>query len=226
MKTTLGVIALSLISTLLVAQDKTPVKLRVGLYLNAGTSSLVQGMGMNMMYNNNSYYGSNTTMYRYTGSFGGGVSLTVPLHQRWAFVGNLGYMNRGANYMDMTLNSSTYDSRYRFSYIDIWAMGQYNSLPRGPVKFTASFGLTESTLISARNETPMGSTSMMDNVNRVDIGMVLGPGLEFALKKRGAIQTRLLYTYGFRNAFTGMYYQNGMHSNNAALILQVGYLFN
>lgn len=219
------VFLLLLSALLLAAQNKELSKLKVGLFANAGISSLVQDMGMNMNMYSNSYYGSNTTMYRYTGSFGGGVSLTVPLHQRWAFVGNLGYMNRGADYMDMDLNSSTYDSRYRFSYIDIWAMGQYNNTPKGPVKFTASFGLTESTLVSARNETPMGSTSMMDNVNRVDIGMVLGPGLEFALKKKGAIQTRLLYTYGFRNAFTGMYYQNGMHSNNAALILQVGYLF-
>ena len=179
---------------------------------------------MNMNMYNNSYYGNNNTMYRYIGSFGGGVSLTVPLHQRWSFVGNLGYMNRGANYGDM--NSSSYSSSYRFSYIDVWAMGQYNNVPKGPVKFTASFGLTESTLVSARDETPMGSASMMDNVNRVDIGMVLGPGLEIAFKKKGAIQTRLLYTYGFMNAFTGMYYQNGMHSNNAAFLLQVGYLFN
>lgn len=223
MKKIAAVFSLLFYTSLLVAQDKTPAKVRAGLYVNAGTSSLVQGMGMNMY--SNSYYGSNITMYRYTGSFGGGVSLTVPLQQRWSFVGNLGYMNRGANYMDMDLNSSTYDSRYRFSYIDVWAMGQYNNMPKGPVKFTASFGLTESTLVSGRNETPMGSTNMMDNVNRVDIGMVLGPGLEFALKKKRAIQTRLLYTYGFRNAFTGMYYQNGMHSNNAAFILQVGYLF-
>ena len=66
----------------------------------------------------------------------------------------------------------------------------------------------------------------MDNVNRVDIGMVLGPGLEFGLKKKGAIQTRLLYTFGFMNVFRGMYYDSGMHANNAAFLLQVGYLFN
>ena len=217
------VFSLLISGSLLTAQDKAPTKLRLGLYANGGTSSLVQGMGMNMNMYGSGYYGSNTKMYSYTGSFGGGVSLTVPLQQRWSFVGNVGYMNRGANYGDM--NSSSYDSRYRFSYIDIWAMGQYNSLPKGPIKFTASLGLTESTLVSARDETPTGNTSMMDNVNRVDIGMVLGPGLEFALKKKGAIQTRLLYTYGFTNAFTGMYYQSGMHSNNAAFLLQVGYLF-
>lgn len=216
-------------ASLLAAQEKTPAKVRVGLYANVGTSSLVQGMGMNM--NMNMYSsgyggtsGSNMTMYRYTCSFGGGVSLALPFHQRWSVVGNLGYMNRGANYGGM--NSSSYDSRYRFSYIDVWALMQYNNIAKGRVKFTGSFGFTESTLISARDENPMGSASMMDNVNRVDIGMVLGPGLEIALKKKGAIQTRLLYTYGFMNAFTGMYYQNGMHSNNAAFILQVGYLFN
>jgi hypothetical protein len=55
--------------------------------------------------------------------------------------------------------------------------------------------------------------------------MVLGPGLEFGLKK-GAIQTRLLYTYGFMNVFSGMYYDSGMQSNNAAFLLQVGYIFN
>lgn len=133
-------------------------------------------------------------------------------------------MNRGANYGDM--NSSSYNSGYRLSYIDVWALGQYNNIPKGPVRFTGSFGLTESTRISARNETSMSNQNMMDNVNRVDFGMVLGPELEFALKKKGAIQTRLLYTYGFRTALTGKYYESGMRSNNTAFLLQVGYLFN
>ena len=216
-----------LITSIVIAQDKVPAKLRVGIYANAGSSSLVQGMGMNMNMYSSGYggvYGSDMTMYNYSGSMGGGVSLTVPLHQRWSFVGNVGYMNRGANYGEM--NSSSYNSRYRFSYIDVWALGQYNNIPKGPVKFTASFGLTQSILISARNETSIGTVNMMDNMNRIDIGMVLGPGLEFALKKKGAIQARLLYTYGFRTAFRGMYYENGMRSNNAAFLLQVGYLFN
>lgn len=39
------------------------------------------------------------------------------------------------------------------------------------------------------------------------------------ISTHGAIQTRLLYTYGFRAAFMGMYYENGMHSNNAAFLL-------
>ncbi len=227
MKKIKGVIILMLITSIVIAQDNVPAKLRVGIYANAGTSSLVQGMGMNMNMYGSGYggmYGSNSTMYNYTGSVGGGVSLTVPLHERWSFVGNLGYMNRGANYDEM--NSSSYNSRYRLSYIDVWAMGQYNNVPKGPVKFTTSFGLTQSTLVSARVETSTVTTNMMGNMNRVDIGMVLGPGLEFAMKKKGAIQTRLLYTYGFRTAFTGMYYDSGMRSNNAAFLLQVGYLFN
>ena len=227
MKTTIGIILFCLTATFLAAQDTTPGKLRVGAYVNGGISSLVQGMGMNMNMYGSGYggmYGSDMTMYNYAGSFGGGLSLTVPVHQRWSLVGNLGYMNRGANYGDM--NSSSYDSRYRLSYIDVWAMGQYNNVPKGPVKFLASLGLTESTLISARDETSMGNESMMDNTNRIDIGMVLGPGLEFGLKKKGAIQARLLYTYGFMNVFRGMYYDSGMHSNNAAFTLQVGYLFN
>ena len=224
MKKLKGIIVLMLITSLVMAQDTVSKKLRVGIYANGGTSSLVQGMGMNMYSSGYSMYGSNMTMYNYTGSVGGGVSLTVPLHPHWSFVGNMGYMNRGANYGKM--NSSSYNSRYRFSYIDVWALGQYNNLPKGPVKFTASFGFTESTLISARNETSLSNGSMMDNVNRVDIGMVLGPGLEFGLKKKGAIQTRLLYTYGFMNVFRGMYYDSGMQSNNAAFLLQLGYLFN
>ncbi len=227
MKKVLVVTILLLTTILLAAQDKTPARLKVGLYANAGTSSLVQGMGMNMNIYGSGYgrtYGNDMAMYNYSGSVGGGVSLTVPLHQRWSFVGNVGYMNRGANYGDM--NSSSFNSRYRFSYIDIWALGQYNNLPKGPVKFTASLGLTESTLISARKETNLSNENMMDNMNRVDIGMVLGPGLEFGLKKKGAIQTRLLYTFGFMNVFRGMYYDSGMQSNNAAFLLQVGYLFN
>ena len=227
MKRIKGIIVLMLITSLVMAQDKVSRKLRVGVYANGGTSSLVQGMGMNMnMYGSGygSMYGGNITMYSYTGSVGGGVSLTVPLHPHWSFVGNMGYMNRGANYREM--NSSSYNSRYRFSHIDVWALGQYNNLPKGPVKFTASFGLTESTLISARYETSLSNGSMMANLNRVDVGMVLGPGLEFGLKKKGAIQTRLLYTYGFMNVFRGMYYDSGMQSNNAAFLLQLGYLFN
>lgn len=227
MKKINGVVVLMLITSMVVAQNSVPAKLKIGIYANAGTSSLVQGMGMNMNMYGSGYrnmYGNNTNMYTYTGSYGGGVSLTVPLHQRWSFVGNLGYMNRGARYGDMY--SSAYSSQYRLSYLDIWALGQYNNVPKGPVKFTASFGLTESTLLSAKDETTTGNANMMNNVNRIDIGMVLGPGLEFALKNRGAIQTRLLYTYGFRSAFTGMYYDSGMHSNNAAFLLQVGYLFN
>lgn len=227
MKKTRGVIVLMLITSIVIAQDKVPAKLRVGVYANGGTSSLVQGMGMNMNMYSSGYggmYGSNMTMYNYKGSVGGGVSLTVPLHERWSLVGNLGYMNRGANYGDMS--SSSYNSSYRFSYLDVWAMGQYNNLPKGPVKFIAVLGLTESTLLSAKAETSTTNQNMMDNMNRVDIGMVLGPGLEFGLKKKGAIQTRLLYTYGFMNVFSGMYYDSGMQSNNASFLLQVGYLFN
>lgn len=222
MKKIKEVLVLMLITSIVVAQDKVPAKLRVGVYANGGTSSLVQGMGMDMNMYRSGYggmYGSNMTMYNYTGSLGGGVSLTVPLHPRWSFVGNVGYMNRGANYG--TMNSS-YDSRYRLSYLDVWALGQYNNVPKGSVKFTASLGLTESTLLSATNE---ANQNMMDNVNRVDIGMVLGPGLEFGLKKKGAIQARLLYTFGFMNVFRGMYYDNGMQSHNAGFLLQVGYLF-
>ncbi|MCK6617109.1 MAG: PorT family protein [Cyclobacteriaceae bacterium] len=223
MKTTIGIMILCLVTTYLGAQDNTKSKISIGVYANGGTSSLVQGMGMNMNMYGSGYSGmnGNMTMYNYAGSWGGGMSLTVPLHQRWSFVGNVGYMNRGANYGEM---NSSYNDRYRLSYLDLWAMGQYNSLPKGPVKFTAVLGLTESTLLSAKDE-PSGTTQeMMDNVNRVDIGMVVGPGLEFGLKK-GAIQTRLLYTYGFMNVFRGMYYDSGMQSNNAAFLLQVGYIF-
>lgn len=223
MKTTIGIIILCLVTTYLRAQDETKSNMNIGLYANGGASSLVQGMGMNMNMYGNGYSGmnSNMTMYSYAGSWGGGMSLTVPLHQRWSFVGNVGYMNRGANYGEM---NSSYSNSYRLSYLDLWAMGQYNSLQKGPVRFTAVLGLTESTLLSAKAE-PSGTTQeMMDNVNRVDIGMVVGPGLEFGLKK-GAIQTRLLYTYGFMNVFSGMYYDSGMHSNNAAFLLQVGYIF-
>ena len=224
MKTTIGVIILFLVTTYVGAQDNPTSKIRIGMYANAGTSSLVQGMGMNMNMYGSGYSGmnSNMTMYNYATSWGGGVSLTVPLHQRWSFVGNLGYMNRRANYGEM---NSSYNDSYNPSYLDLWAMGQYNSLPKGPVRFTAVLGLTESTLLSAKDE-PSGTTQeMMDNVNRVDIGMVMGPGLEFGLKK-GAIQTRLLYTYGVMNVFSGMYYDSGMQSNNAAFLLQVGYIFN
>lgn len=225
MKSIIAIFLLSLTAIHLTAQDTGNSKLRIGAYLNGGTSSLVQGMGMNMNMYSNNYGGMNSnnmTMYNYAGSWGGGVSLTMPLHQRWSLVGNVGYMNRGANYGEM---NSSYDSRYRFSYLDVWAMGQYNNLPKGPVKFTAVLGLTESTLLSAQDE-QMGSSGsyMMDNVNRIDVGMVLGPGLEFGLKK-GAIQTRLLYTFGFMNVFRGMYYDSGMQSNNAAFLLQVGYIF-
>lgn len=227
MKTTIGIMILCLVTTYLGAQDNTNSKIRFGVYANGGTSSLVQGMGMDMNMYRSGYggmYGSNMPMYNYTGSVGGGVSLTVPLHQRWSFVGNVGYMNRGANYG--TMNSSTYNSSYRFSYLDVWVMGQYNNLPKGPVKFTAVLGLIESTLLSATDKGSGTNQDMMDNVNRVDLGMVLGPGLEFGLKKKGAIQARLLYTFGFMNVFRGMYYDSGMHSNNAAFLLQVGYIFN
>lgn len=132
-------------------------------------------------------------------------------------------MNRGANYN--AINSSD-NSRYRFSYIDFWALAQYNNIPKGPVRFIASLGLTESTLLSARNETSVSSQNMMANMNAVDIGMVLGPGMEFRMKKKGAIQIKLLYNYGFMNVFRGAYYENGMRSNNAMLSLYVGYIFN
>lgn len=145
MKSTLVIITLALTAISLVGQDRTDSKLRVGLFANAGTSSLVQGMGMNMnMYRN--VNSSSNTMYNYAGSWGGGISLTIPLQKRWSFVGNIGYMNSGANYGQMY---TAYDSRYRFSSLDVWAMGQYNSQPKGQVKFTAVLGLTESTLLSA-----------------------------------------------------------------------------
>lgn len=226
MKKIKGVIMLMLIISIAAAQDKVPAKLSVGIYANGSASSLVQGMGMNMNMYNSGYggmYGSNTTMYNFTSSVGGGVSLTVPLHQHWSFVGNLGYMNRGANYNG--INSSD-NSRYRFSYLDFWALAQYNNVPKGPVKFIASLGVTESTLLSARNETSVSNQKMMANMNAVDIGMVLGPGMEFNMKKKGAIQIKLLYNYGFMNVFRGSYYENGMRSNNALLSLHVGYIFN
>ena len=84
MKTIIAIFSLSLVATLLAAQDVMPSKLKIGLYANGGISSLVQGMGMNMnMYGYGGMYGSNITMYNYISSVGGGVSLTVPFHQRW-----------------------------------------------------------------------------------------------------------------------------------------------
>ncbi|MEO5600006.1 MAG: porin family protein [Cyclobacteriaceae bacterium] len=229
MKKINGTIVLMLVASVIAAQENIPTKLRIGLYANGGISSLVQGMGMNMnMYSSGygSMYGNNMTMYDYMGSVGGGISLTVPFHQQWSFVGNLGYMNRGARYGDMYSSSSSL--HYRLSYLDAWVFGQYNNLPKGPVKFTASLGFTQSTLLTAENKTDQTDTlnrSMMDNTRSVDVGMVLGPGLEFGLKRGAAIQARLLYNYGFMNVFKGMYYESGMHSNNAVFLLQVGYLF-
>jgi hypothetical protein len=214
-------------AALLAAQDKTPTKLRIGLYVNAGTSSLVQGMGMNMNMYGNGYGNMNGTnmLYNYSPALGGGVSLGFPLSDRWSINGNFGYMNRGAQY-GLTSNYTTNNSRYRLSYIDTWLFGQYNSLPKGSIKFTASLGLTQSIMISAKDETSASTVNMMDNMNRVDIGMVLGPGMEFAMKKKGAIQAKLLYNYGFMNVFSGTYYDSGMQSNNAMFLLQVGYIFN
>ncbi len=218
----MAIFFLSTVASSLSAQDVVSSRLRIGTYLNGGTSSLVQGMGMNMNMYSYPSMNSNTMMYNYAGSWGGGVSLTVQLYQRWSFVGNVGYMSRGANY---GLMNSSYNSQYRLSYLDVWAMGQYNNIPKkGPVKFIAVLGLTESTLLAARDKTSGSNTDMMNNMNRVDIGMVLGPGMEFGLKK-GAIQTRLLYTYGLMDVFRGMYYDSGMHSYNAAFQLQVGYIF-
>lgn len=225
MKAITGILLLLFSATLLAAQDQTPKnKLRVGVYVNTGTSSLVQGMGMNMNMYNYGYSNANgnNMMYGYSTAFGGGISLGLPLADRWSINGNFGYMNRGARYGNIY---SSYNSSYRLSYIDAWVFGQYNSLPKGPVKFIGTFGLTQSTLISARDETNSGNSDMMNNMNRVDIGMVLGPGMEFKLKKRGAIQTKLLYNYGYMNVFRGTYSNSGMHSNNAAFLLQVGYLF-
>lgn len=218
-------IAIAFIAISVIAQDTSRVKIRVGLYANAGTSSLVQGMGMNMnMYSGGAggYNSSNMTMYNYVGSWGGGVNLILPLHQRWSLVGNVGYMNRGANYSE---SYSSNEFGYRFSYLDVAVMGQYNSLPKGAVKFTAVLGLTESTLLAANAHSSGTNQNMMDNVNRADVGMVLGPGLEVGLKEKAALQVRLLYTYGFMNVFRGMYSTNGMDSNNAAFLLQIGYLF-
>ena len=226
MKTITGILMLLFLATVLAAQDQAPKnKLRVGVYANAGASSLVQGMGMSMNMYNYGYSNANgnNMMYGYASAFGGGISLGFPLADRWSINGNVGYMSRGAKYGD---TYSTYNSTYRISYIDAWVFGQYNSLPSGTVKFTGTFGLTESTLISANSETTSGNSDMMNNMNRVDIGMVLGPGMEFKLNGKGAIQTKLLYNYGFINVFQGSYYDNGMHSNNAAFLLQVGYLFN
>lgn len=222
MKTLIAICFLSTMASSLSAQDEASSKLRVGAYLNGGISSFVQGMGMNMsMY---SYPGvnSNTMMYNYAGSWGGGLSFLVPLNQRWSFVGNVGYANRGANYG--TMNSS-YNAQYRLSYMDVWVMGQYNNIPkRGPVKFLAVLGLTQSTLLTAQDNSAGSTTDMMGAMNRIDVGLVLGPGLEFGLQK-GAVQLRLLYTYGFIDIFNGMYYASGMHTNNAAFQLQVGYIF-
>ena len=222
------VIALMLVTAIVSAQDEAPSNLRVGLYANAGTSSLVQGMGMNMNMYGNGYgnvSGSNMPMYGYGASVGGGVSLGFPLNNQWSINGNIGYMNRGVQY-GITSNYSANNSRYRLSYIDTWLLGQYSTLPKGTTKFTASIGLTQSTLISAKDETSTNTVNMMDNMNRVDIGMVLGPGMEFGMKEKGAIQIKLLYNYGFMNAFRGMYYDSGMHANNAMFLLQMGYIFN
>lgn len=114
MKTIVTIFLLSLVVMKMSAQDAASSRLRIGAYLNGGTSSLVQGMGMNMNMYNYGSMNSNSMMYNYAGSWGGGVSFTVPLHQRWSFVGNLGYMNRGANYGEM---NSSYNSQYRLSYL-------------------------------------------------------------------------------------------------------------
>ncbi len=228
MKKIKGIIVLMLITSLVMAQNKVSRKLRVGVYANGGTSSLVQGMGMNMNMYGNGYgnvSGSNMPMYGYGASVGGGVSLGFLLNNQWSINGNLGYMNRGVQY-GITSNFSANSSRYRLSYIDTWLLGQYSTLPKGAMKFTASIGLTQSTLVSAKDETSTNTVNMMDNMNRVDIGMVLGPGMEFSMKERGAIQIKLLYNYGFMNAFRGMYYDSGMHANNAMFLLQIAYIFN
>ncbi len=224
MKTVVGVIVICLLTGQLHAQDTTRPKLKLGVLANGGASSLVQGMGMNMNMYSNGYYpnGSNMPMYSFTMSWGGGVSLTLPVHQRWSVVSNITYMSRGANYSEMYTSNS---AKYRFGYLDIWIMGQYNNVPRNQIKFIGSFGLTESTLLSSYSESSTGNQGMMSNMNPVDVGMVLGPGLEVGLKNGGAIQAKLLYTRGFTNIFNGIYYQSGMHSSNAAILLQVGYVF-
>ena len=221
-----GLVILLLTASVVVGQEVPPTRFKIGLYGNTG----VGGMGSTMRSHHHDQgflrIGIFPPTQRYTEHLGGGISLTASFHPQWALVGNIGYMYQGTYFREYYNYRYFLTSSYRQSSIDVWALGQYNNVSAGPVRFTAAFGFAQSTLISATHQTGTGRRHITRELPRSDLGLVLGPGMELSLTQ-GAIQTRLLYVVRFRQNFSGMNDGGSIHHiSNGALLLQLGYRFN
>ena len=221
-----GLVILLLVASVAVGQEVAPALFKIGLYGNTGVGGMGNTMSTHHHDQSSLRIGIFPPTQRYTEHLGGGISLTAPIHPRWALVGNFGYMYQGTYYREYYNYRYFITSSYRQSSIDVWVLGQYNNVSAGPVRFTAAFGFAQSTLISATHETSTGRRHITSELPRSDLGLALGPGMELSLTQ-GAIQTRLLYVVGFTDNYSSMNnYSRMHHTSNGAFLLQLGYLFN
>lgn len=190
---------------------------KIGINYSYGLSTLYGNKQ-----NDNGDNGTNLSMkYSLKSSIGTGIKVERLISKKIFIVGGISYVQRGARF---DVANGGYSPRYKFDYVDI-NLGLKSYLSnKETIKPFIGLSICESTMLAANRIDTYSGTNLINNVQAIDYGFNLSPGLDFKTKRDDYIQLNLFYSVGFNQVFKGMINNNGISGKNMLFGIQLGYL--
>lgn len=189
---------------------------RVGLGYNVGISTFysTQNDGNNQLLNSE---------YGFKMNQGATLKFEIILSNRFDLYFQTGFQQRGVrlkNYLD------AYDPRYRLSYWDVQLGTQFTikKCANNQEVFTA-LGVTQHSLLLGKRVHDSGKDDIKDEFSKIDAGLSFGIGYKVPFLNSHQLEIQTKANVGFKQIYSGIFYQNGMRGSNLLIGINLNFLF-